>query len=96
MPAIETHGATLFYCDQGSGDPVVMVHSSASSHLQWRGLMSDLGNGYRCLAPDLYGYGRSAYWPGGRSCVWRSRKTGCWRARSTWRSSSGRTSTGCG
>ena len=23
------------------------------------------GAGYRCLAPDLYGYGRSAYWPGG-------------------------------
>ncbi len=63
MPVMEYKGAKLFYRDEGIGDPVILVHSSACSHEQWRGLMSRLG-GYRCLAPDLYGYGRSDCWPG--------------------------------
>jgi pimeloyl-ACP methyl ester carboxylesterase len=40
------------------GEPVVLVHSSASSSRQWRALVERLEPRYRAIAPDLCGYGR--------------------------------------
>ena len=42
---------------------VVLLHSSASSGAQWRGLMQKL-SGYRVIAPDLHGYGDTPHWAG--------------------------------
>jgi pimeloyl-ACP methyl ester carboxylesterase len=51
------------YVEQGSGEPVVLLHSSASSSAQWRALMHQ-STGYRVLAPDLLGYGATSHWSG--------------------------------
>jgi pimeloyl-ACP methyl ester carboxylesterase len=51
--------------DSGSGQPVVLVHSSGFSGRQWRTLAARLvGKELRAVAPDLLGSGRSMSWPG--------------------------------
>lgn len=45
------------YTRQGSGTPVVMLHSSMSSKEQWLKLSSRLNNDFHTIAIDLYGYG---------------------------------------
>jgi pimeloyl-ACP methyl ester carboxylesterase len=42
---------------------VVLLHGSASSSALWRHTKSALQSRYRCIAPDLIGYGSSAAWP---------------------------------
>jgi pimeloyl-ACP methyl ester carboxylesterase len=64
MPCVDVRGRRVEYLDAGSGDAVVLLHSSASSAAQWRALAGELSDRYRVLAPDLYGYGASACWPG--------------------------------
>ncbi len=41
----------------GSGRPVLLLHSSMSSHRQWLGLANELSAGQQCFLPDLTGYG---------------------------------------
>lgn len=49
------------YCrETGAGPAVLCLHSSASSGGQWRQLADVLSGRFRVLAPDVYGYGRSA------------------------------------
>lgn len=64
MARIEVNGASIEYLDQGRGEPVVLLHSSGSSSAQWRSLIQQLSERYRVIAPDFYGYGGSAQWPG--------------------------------
>lgn len=64
MASIEVGASRIEYLEQGSGEPVVLLHSSASSASQWRALAQRLSARYRVLAPDFYGYGGSAPWPG--------------------------------
>jgi pimeloyl-ACP methyl ester carboxylesterase len=52
------------YLEQGSGEPVILLHCSASSSAQWRTLIARLGDRYRVFAPDLHGYGGTAPWTG--------------------------------
>ncbi|MFT5731207.1 MAG: pimeloyl-ACP methyl ester carboxylesterase [Desulforhopalus sp.] len=49
------------YTCQGSGTPVVMLHSSMSSKEQWLKLSSKLNQDYHTIAIDLYGYGGCCY-----------------------------------
>ena len=44
-------------------ETVVLLHGSASSSGLWRHTKGALQSGYRCIAPDLIGYGSSAAWP---------------------------------
>jgi pimeloyl-ACP methyl ester carboxylesterase len=64
MPSFTLHGAGIHYLDQGSGEPVILLHSSGASSAQWRALAEKLSARFRVLAPDLYGYGATANWPG--------------------------------
>lgn len=49
------------YCrEAGAGPAILCLHSSASSGGQWRQLTEALATRFRVLAPDLYGYGKSA------------------------------------
>jgi pimeloyl-ACP methyl ester carboxylesterase len=57
MPVLDIQGTRVEFLEQGSGEPVVLLHSSASSGAQWRSLAESLRERYRVLAPDLYGYG---------------------------------------
>lgn len=44
---------------KGKGEPVILLHSSASSGRQWRHLKRAIGDRYRLLALDLCGYGET-------------------------------------
>lgn len=59
MPVLETAGSRLFYQKSGSGRPVLMIHGSACTGGQWRGLINGLGEGFTFYTPDLPGYGQS-------------------------------------
>ena len=56
-------GPAAFFREAGSGPGVVCLHSNASSSGQWRALMERLAPGFRVLAPDSYGAGKSPAWP---------------------------------
>jgi pimeloyl-ACP methyl ester carboxylesterase len=66
MPTLQISGSRVEYLDLGSGEPVVLLHSSGSSGAQWRALAERLSKRYRVIAPDFYGYGATAHWPGQR------------------------------
>ncbi|AZD86967.1 4,5-9,10-diseco-3-hydroxy-5,9,17-trioxoandrosta- 1(10),2-dien-4-oic acid hydrolase [Pseudomonas chlororaphis subsp. aureofaciens] len=56
-------GMQLHYQDMGSGEPVVFIHGSgpgASGHSNFKGNYPEfVAAGYRCIVPDLPGYGAS-------------------------------------
>jgi pimeloyl-ACP methyl ester carboxylesterase len=66
MPVIKAGAFDLEYADAGAGPAVVLVHSSASGHRQWRRLVDMLQGRYRLIAVNLFGYGKTSSWPGTR------------------------------
>ena len=66
MSILQVSGSRVEYLELGRGEPVVLLHSSGSSATQWRALAERLAQRYRVIAPDFYGYGGTANWPGGR------------------------------
>ncbi len=62
MPMITTQdGVELFYKDWGSGQPIVFHHGWPLSADDWDAqMMFFLGHGYRVIAHDRRGHGRSA------------------------------------
>ena len=63
MPTFPIGNVPVEFVELGSGDPVVLLHSSGSSRAQWRSLIDRLSRDFRVLAPDLYGYGATGAWP---------------------------------
>ena len=61
MPTITTKdGVEIFYKDWGSGQPIVFSHGWPLSADDWDNqMMFFLGNGYRVIAHDRRGHGRS-------------------------------------
>lgn len=56
--------SNLYIEGTGAGDSVVLLHSHGLSGAQWRKLTPDLvAHGFRVLAVDLTGQGRSEPWP---------------------------------
>ncbi len=56
----EQDGLRLAYLDEGSGDPVVFVHGEPTWSFLWRKVIPPVRDaGFRCIAPDLPGFGRS-------------------------------------
>jgi pimeloyl-ACP methyl ester carboxylesterase len=64
MPVLSKGNIDIDYTDDGSGEPVVLIHSSVSANRQWRALTEVLKDRYRVLAINLYGYGATTPWPG--------------------------------
>lgn len=57
---IETDSANLHVIEQGGGSPtLVFLHYWGGTGRTWAGVMQRLGHRFRCLAPDLPGWGRS-------------------------------------
>lgn len=52
-------GHSLHYLDEGSGDPVVMVHGNPTWSFFWRNLVLGLRANHRCIVPDHIGCGLS-------------------------------------
>jgi len=64
MSNFQIFGSRVEYLELGSGDPVVLLHSSGSSATQWRSLAERLGKRYKVIAPNLYSCGGTSQWPG--------------------------------
>src|SRR4051794_37397971 len=53
-------GLRLAHIDEGEGPPVVFVHGEPTWSFLWRKVIAPVRDaGYRCIAPDLAGFGRS-------------------------------------
>jgi haloalkane dehalogenase len=56
----EIDGLRLAHVDEGDGAPVVFVHGEPTWSFLWRKVIAPVRDaGYRCIAPDLAGFGRS-------------------------------------
>jgi haloalkane dehalogenase len=56
----EVDGLRLAHVDEGDGAPVVFVHGEPTWSFLWRKVIGPVRDaGYRCIAPDLAGFGRS-------------------------------------
>lgn len=62
MPVLERGKLRIDYSDAGSGEPVVLVHSSVSGKRQWKRLAQDLQPHFRVMAVNLFGYGETSAW----------------------------------
>ncbi len=53
-------GLRLAHIDEGDGEPVVFLHGEPTWSFLWRNVIVPVRDaGYRCIAPDLPGFGRS-------------------------------------
>jgi haloalkane dehalogenase len=53
-------GLRLAHIDEGEGPPVVFFHGEPTWSFLWRTVLPPVrGAGFRCVAPDLVGFGRS-------------------------------------
>jgi haloalkane dehalogenase len=56
----EFDGLRLAYLDEGEGKPVVFFHGEPTWSFLWRKVLPPVRDaGYRCIAPDYAGFGRS-------------------------------------
>ena len=53
------NGYALSYLDEGTGDPVVMLHGNPTWNFYYRNLVLALRDRYRCVVPDHIGMGLS-------------------------------------
>ncbi len=60
MPEFTRDEVTISFSDEGSGDPVVLLHGHTLDRRVWDSLMPQLRDaGLRVIRPDLRGHGRS-------------------------------------
>jgi haloalkane dehalogenase len=56
----EVDGLRLAHLDEGQGSPVVFLHGEPTWSFLWRKVIPPVRDaGFRCLAPDMAGFGRS-------------------------------------
>ncbi len=69
MPFLDTNSSPstkLYYSDRGTGDPVVLIHGWPLSHRMWDAQANALvDSGYRVIAYDRRGFGKSGQPTGG-------------------------------
>ena len=52
-------GSRMHYVEQGTGDPILLLHGNPTWSYIWRNIIPHLSGMGQCIAPDLIGYGRS-------------------------------------
>lgn len=57
------HDSAVHLLDEGSGIPTLFLHGNPDSGEMWGDLIAVMRSKYRCLAPDLPGYGLSKLLP---------------------------------
>jgi pimeloyl-ACP methyl ester carboxylesterase len=62
VPTKIVDGVTVNYHDVGSGQPIVLIHCSSSSHRQWRALWELLQDTHRVIAIDMLDWGGTDTW----------------------------------
>ncbi|MBV8479146.1 MAG: alpha/beta fold hydrolase [Actinobacteria bacterium] len=59
-PVLDVDGLHMHYVEEGSGEPVLLLHGEPTSSFLWRNLVPPIvASGRRAVAPDLIGFGRS-------------------------------------
>jgi pimeloyl-ACP methyl ester carboxylesterase len=53
------HGDRVAYRDEGTGEPLLLIHGMGNSSVAWRSVIPRLSKKYRVIAPDLPGHGQS-------------------------------------
>lgn len=56
---VAVKNSQMHYLDEGTGDPIVFLHSVPTSSYAWRHIIPSLSHCARCVAPDLIGMGNS-------------------------------------
>ena len=56
---LDRRGIKLHYVDEGTGDPVVMLHGNPTWSYYYRNLVTALRDRFRCIVPDHIGCGLS-------------------------------------
>ena len=59
MPFIEVENGRLYYTVNGSGQPLVLLHSAWATNEWWRWQIPSLSRNYRTYALDVRGHGQS-------------------------------------
>ena len=60
---IDVNGRKIAYVDEGSGDPIVLLHGNPTSSFLWRNVAPELLDSDRVIIPDLIGHGDSEKLP---------------------------------
>lgn len=53
------NGLNMHYLDEGSGDPIVLLHGQPTSSFLWRNIIPELAERGRVIVPDLINFGLS-------------------------------------
>jgi haloalkane dehalogenase len=61
---VRLDGHDVAYVDEGTGPPVLMLHGNPTWSFVWRDVIAGLRDRFRCVAPDLPGFGFSTAAPG--------------------------------
>jgi haloalkane dehalogenase len=56
---VEVFGSRMHYIEQGTGDPILLLHGNPTWSYIWRNIIPHLSPLGRVIAPDFIGYGRS-------------------------------------
>jgi len=56
---IQVNGIRVFVHERGAGPAVLLLHGFPTSAYDWRGVIDRLEGTFRCIAPDLLGFGLS-------------------------------------
>jgi haloalkane dehalogenase len=56
---LDFDGLRMHYVDEGTGDPVLLLHGEPTWAYLYRKVIAELAGSARCVAPDYFGFGRS-------------------------------------
>ena len=56
---VEVGGLTVHYIDEGSGEPILLLHGEPTWSFLYRKMIGPLARSHRVLAPDFVGFGKS-------------------------------------
>ena len=56
---VDVDGARVHYVDEGSGPPLLLLHGNPTWSYLYRDVIAGLRDRFRCIAPDLPGFGLS-------------------------------------
>tara|TARA_R110002096_G_scaffold147671_30_gene307929 strand:+ start:10870 stop:11673 length:804 start_codon:yes stop_codon:yes gene_type:complete len=59
MPHVQTNGINMYYEEQGSGDPLIMIMGITAPGAVWEAHCEDWSQQFRCIMPDNRGVGKS-------------------------------------
>lgn len=57
MPSIETNGISMFYSEQGAGEPLLCIMGITATGNVWEAHVNEWSKHYRCIMPDNRGVG---------------------------------------